>query len=121
MYSQTTVIRHLTWRMILAALVALLAATTVQRAGANQSGSPVGKGTSQAENCEAAGGTAVVDVWRTVEGVYRVSVTCIGGVLDGITCDNWSTGRTYCYEERALVDQPYTVAPTGGIVAEPAP
>ena len=121
MNSQTNAMRHLTRTIILAAFVALLAASTAQRAGANQSGSPVGKGTSQAENCEAAGGTAVIDVFRTGVGVHRVSVTCIGGVLDGITCDNWSTGRTYCYEARALPDQTFTVAPTGGIVAEPAP
>ncbi len=121
MNSLTNTTRYLTRTIILAAFVALLAVSTAQRAGANQSGSPVGKGTSQAENCEAAGGTAMVDVWRTSEGVHRVSVTCIGGVLGGITCDNWSTGRTYCYEERALLVPPVTLAPTGGIVAEPDP
>jgi hypothetical protein len=118
----TNATRYLTRSIALAAFVALLVASTARRADANQQGDPVNSATSQARTCEIGGGTAEVDVGRDVaHGVYRASVTCKGGLFDGITCDNWSNGDTRCYESLVRPEIEPAVAPTGGIEAEPDP
>ena len=122
MHGLTNVTRTLTRTIIVAAFLALVAASTAQRAAANQQGDPVNSAASQARTCEIGGGTAEVDVGRDVaHGVYRASVTCKGGFFDGITCDNWSNGDTRCYESLVRSEIEPADVPSGGIEAEPDP
>jgi hypothetical protein len=65
-------------------------------ARAAQSSQEISEGTAyQVALCEAGGGTATVDVKRTVEGVVSTTVKCTGGLLDGVNCDNMNIG-TFC-------------------------
>lgn len=38
--------------------------------------------------CEAGGGKAEVDVYRTTEGIKSIQVNCKGGTFNGMQCDN---------------------------------
>jgi hypothetical protein len=91
--------RQLMRTLIVAAIVALLAVSTTQHAGANQSGIPVGDAAAfQAGLCELAGGTAAIDTDRIVSSMRNgstiVTVKCKGGPLDGMVCTNLS-GNTF--------------------------
>jgi len=76
--------------VLFAAIVAILAVTSIQRAEANQSGPGVNDPAQfQKALCEAAGGVGTIEVFRTVgSGLTDVQVNCKGGLLDGLRCDN---------------------------------
>lgn len=93
MATQTQITRQFIRATILAALVALLALTTVQRAGAQQTDqTSYDNSLGQIALCELAGGTAEVDHYQTGGGFYATTVICHGGLLDGMVCINNPSG-----------------------------
>jgi hypothetical protein len=90
MTTQTFGMQHLIRSVLFAAIVAVLAVTSIQRAEANQSGPGVNDPAQfQKALCEAAGGVGTIEVFRTVgSGLTDVQVNCKGGLLDGLRCDN---------------------------------
>jgi hypothetical protein len=90
MTTQTIGMQHLVRTVLFAAIVAVLALTSIQRAEANQSGPGVNDPSQfQKALCEAAGGVGTIEVFRTVgSGLTDVQVNCKGGLLDGLRCDN---------------------------------
>jgi hypothetical protein len=95
MTTQTFGKQHLVRTFLFAAIVAVLAVTSVQRASANQSGPSINDQVEfQIALCEGAGGTASVDsVVRTPgNGLSGVLVRCHGGLLDGMTCATGPAG-----------------------------
>jgi hypothetical protein len=90
MATQTFGMQHLVRTVLFAAIVAVLAVTSIQRAEANQSGPGVNDPAQyQKALCEAAGGVGTIEVFRTVgSGLTDVQVNCKGGLLDGLRCDN---------------------------------
>jgi hypothetical protein len=86
MNAATGIVRRLALMM---ACIGLLALSTAQRAEATvPGGDPSSNGTNQVLACQAMGGTATVESYRTVAGALVVSVTCSGGMGGGWTCDN---------------------------------
>lgn len=122
MNTRTLGTRHLTRTVAIAAFILMLALTTTQRAGANQSGPTVNEATQfQIALCEAGGGTATVEAERTVNaGLAFTKVRCTGGLLDGMFCYNGQfTGTHQCtFGRTAQRDMP-DVETTG--VFEEAP
>ena len=51
--------------------------------------------------CQAGGGTATVDVNRTVEGIESTKVTCRGGLAGGVQCFN-GKGDPFCISTDAV-------------------
>jgi hypothetical protein len=80
--------------VLLLAGFALLIVSAVQPAGAEEKRDLSDIATNQRFGCALAGGDSDVDVDRTVEGVRSTSVTCKGGLLDGVTCENTPSGTT---------------------------
>jgi hypothetical protein len=86
MTAATGTIRQLALVM---ACIGLLALSTAQRAGATvPGGDPSSNGTNQVLACQAMGGTATVETYRTTAGALIVTVTCSGGMGGGWSCDN---------------------------------
>lgn len=97
-------------------LIALLAVVLVGQASANQSGPGVNESSEfQQKICQGGGGTATVDVNRTIEGITGVHVRCKGGWFDGLHCYNGRYTGTYCFFESQVQSQDDVVEPTGGI------
>ena len=135
----TNTMHTLVRSIVIAAGIAVLALSAIQRAEAeqNQGFDPAEAATFQKAMCEAAGGEAAVFTYRTVEGGLRkTTVVCEGGLLDGMICDNYSQGFTSCtypeggggvdpgYDvagELIHPEEPPAVEPTGGIEPAPAP
>lgn len=102
MNTRTLGTRHLTRTVAIAAFILMLALTTTQRAGANQSGPTVNEATEfQVGLCELGGGTATVDPDRTVgEGLRGTWVKCTGGLFNGMHCANIKDIKPTCFFER---------------------
>lgn len=111
--------RHLVRSVLIAAFIVMLALTTAQRTSANQSGPGVNDSTQfQAALCQAGGGTATIEVERTVNaGLAYTKVRCTGGILDGMFCYNGQYTGTYCTFGRTLPqDQPF--ADASGVIEQ---
>jgi hypothetical protein len=80
--------------MLLVAGFAPLIVAVVQPAGAEEKRDLSEIATNQRSGCALAGGDSEVDVDGTVEGIRSTSVTCKGGLLDGVTCENTPSGTT---------------------------
>lgn len=81
---------------------------------ANQSGSPVDNAAVLAAMCNVVGGMATVEEARTVgRGLENVTVSCKGGLLDGMACEH---GVTYnvCFF-RAVPPEDSRVTPAAGV------
>ena len=121
MNERTISTRHLMRAVVMAAVILVLALTSIQRASANQSGPTVNERSEfQKALCEAGGGTATIDTTRTVgSGLVGVKVTCTGGLLDGMKCLNAKVG-TVCTFSAPTLDQEYVLEPVGTIEQVPA-
>ena len=92
----TTFVRHLLRASILVALVAAVLASLAGDAAAEDQ-SPYDVAVGQMAACEAMGGDATYEGERTTgSGVTYTSVSCSGGLLGGISCDNGFKGSS-CY------------------------
>lgn len=98
MTTQTQYTRRFVRATILGALVAVLALTSAQRAGAQQSKITTiyDNASAQMALCELAGGKADVEETHTLDGYPANTVTCVGGLLDGMVCSN-NSGGTACH------------------------
>ena len=104
MTTQTQIARQFVRATILAALVAVLALTSVQRAGAEQTISTTyDNSAGQAMLCELAGGTVEYFEARDLDGYPTVTVICHGGLLDGMVCSNGRSG-TACSIYRFVLE-----------------
>ena len=122
MTATTITIQYLRRTAFVALFLALLAATTVQRANANQVGDMSDTALKQAAWCEALGGVATIDTTRTpADGLTGVSMTCVGGLLDGLFCLNSFSGPICFFAFPAPPEEIVDVQPTEGIVVEEQP
>lgn len=72
--------------------------------------------TDQVLACEALGGTATVEQFRTVaSGLMGVHVGCKGGLLDGLKCANSTRVGTACGFYRSVVPDDPRVTPVAGV------
>ena len=113
--------QHLMRTVVMAVFILMLALTTTQRAGANQSGPTVNDATQfQAALCQAGGGTATIEVERTGHaGLAFTKVRCTGGMLDGMFCYNGQYSGTQCWFNHAGPQQSQDADPVGGIEQAP--
>lgn len=100
---------------LVVALGLIVFSGTGSPANANQSGPTVGENANMQKSlCELAGGTATMDVGRTVgDGLIGITVKCTGGLLDGMDCYNLpgiGSGCNFPTEQQS--EQPHTVDQT---------
>jgi hypothetical protein len=96
-----------------ATFIALLAVTTVHPTEANQSGPPVGSRVAlQTALCKLGGGDTSEDHFA---GQPDITVTCRGGLLDGMECYNTLRASACVWAWRLVPTQDPTAVPAVGI------
>jgi hypothetical protein len=118
--------RSMTRSTLFAVLFLALVVGSLQSAGAQpkagdfNSNRPETAGTVEVQMCEGLGGTATVGEHRTVaSGLTSTTVSCNGGMMDGITCTNTQDAPVACdYAHPA--GKKTIKRPTAAVVAQKA-